>query len=106
VRRAFSHGLAALVPLALASCGGAAAGAPATVALTRVGEAVQVTENAASARECEYIAELPLRNRSVSDVNTMRTLQNDAGESGANLVLLVMETRTTIARAEGYLCAD
>jgi hypothetical protein len=80
--------------------------APATVALTRVGEAVQVTENAASARECEYIAELPLRNRSVSDVNTMRTLQNDAGESGANLVLLVMETRTTIARAEGYLCAD
>jgi hypothetical protein len=71
-----------------------------------VGEAVQVTENAQAARDCEYIDALPLGSRSASNVNAMRALRNDAGAAGANLVLLVMETRTTIARAEGYLCAD
>jgi hypothetical protein len=36
----------------------------------------------------------------------LRQLRNEAGNAGANLVLLVMESRTTIARVEGYLCAD
>ncbi len=108
MRRAIRRALAALVPLALAGCASSGAGAAGSgaVELTRVGEAVQVTENALTVRECEYIDELPLGSRSVSDVNAMRALRNEAGAAGANLVLLVMETRTTIARAEGYLCAD
>lgn len=108
MRRVIRRALAALVPLALAGCassGGGAVGSGA-IALTRVGEAVQVTENAHTAQECEYIDELSLGSRSASDVNAMRALRNEAGAAGANLVLLVMETRTTIARAEGYLCAD
>ena len=108
MRRVIRHAIAALVPLALTGCAssGARAGAPAATELTRVGEAVQVTENAHTAQECEYIDALPLESRSASDVDAMRALRNDAGAAGANLVLLVMETRTTIARAEGYLCAD
>jgi hypothetical protein len=111
VRRAILHALVALGPLALAGCGGAPAGngsgnGPDTVTLTRIGSAVQITENGERARECEYVADLPLQSSSASDANAMRALRNDAGEAGANLVLLVMETRTTVARAEGYLCAD
>jgi hypothetical protein len=71
-----------------------------------VGEAVQLTENAESTHQCEFVAHLSLPSRSASDVNAIRELRNEAGRRGANLVLLVMENRTTIARAEGYLCAD
>lgn len=108
MRRFIHRALAALVPLALAGCAssGADASGSDAVELTRVGEAVQVTTNAHTAQECEYIDELPLESRSASDVNAVRALRNAAGVAGANLVLLVMETRTTIARAEGYLCAD
>ena len=81
-------------------------GSGATVALTRVGEAVQLTEDAETTHECEFVAHLPLTGASVYDVDAMRTLRNEAGSQGANLVLLVMETRTRVARAEGYLCAD
>ena len=106
MRRVIRHALVTLVPLTMTSCGGSNGGAPATVALTRVAEAVQITENAESARDCEFIADLPLQSHSASDANAMRELRNEAGRAGANLVLLVMETRTTVARAEGYLCAD
>jgi hypothetical protein len=70
-----------------------------------VGQAVQVTESPTRARECEFIADLPVRTSSPDDADAMRALRNDAGAAGANLVLLVMQTRT-IERAEGYLCAD
>jgi hypothetical protein len=117
LRRATRAAVAAFLPLTLAACASSgsvaeatssadAAGASGQVALTRVGEAVQVTENAESTHECEFVVHLPLSSASASDVNAMRALRNEAGRSGANLVLLVMETRTTIARAEGYLCAD
>lgn len=127
MRRVIAHALVALLLPLLASCassaapasangvpGGASAGpaarapagAAATVALTRVGEAVQITENAESTWECEYITEIPLRSQRVSDTDALLWLRNEAGRSGANLVLLVMETTTTIERAEGYLCAD
>jgi hypothetical protein len=106
VKRAIRHALVTLVALSLSSCASSTAGTQDTVTLTRVGEAVQMTENAASARDCEYVAELPLQSPSASDTNAIRELRNEAGRAGANLVLLVMETRTTVARAEGYLCAD
>ena len=100
------HTIAALLSLALASCAGSGASMSDDVTLTPIGEAVQVTENAESTQECEYITELALPSRSPSDVNAIRTLRNQAGDVGANLVLLVMETRTSVARAEGYLCGD
>jgi hypothetical protein len=114
LRRALPRALAALIPVAMAACassGGSADAADApstssTVTLTRAGEAVQLTENAESTHECEFVAHLPLSSTRVSDVNALRMLRNEAGRSGANLVLLVMESRTRIARAEGYLCAD
>lgn len=109
MRRAIRYAVLALVPLTAASCSTTATtGAPArgTVALTRVGEAVQVTENPVRAQECEFISDLPLQSSSPDDTDAMRVLRNQAGAAGANLVLLVMDTRTTIDRAEGYLCAD
>ena len=114
MRRALPRALVALIPVAMTAC--ASSGSPAedpgpastssTVTLTRAGEAVQLTENAESTHECEFVAHLPLTGTRVSDVNAMRVLRNEAGRSGANFVLLVMESRTTIAGAEGYLCAD
>jgi hypothetical protein len=102
----------ALIPLALLGCasggsaGAADVGAAATVELTRVGGAVQITEDAERTHECEFVADVPLQGNRMSDVNAMRAMRNEAGRLGANLVLLVMETDTTIGRAEGYLCAD
>ena len=111
MRRFISHALAALVLLTLASCAsasGPAGSAPADtgtgVELTRLGEAVQVTENALAVRECEFVVGLSGQ-RSLDD-DAVRALRNAAGSQGANTVLLVMQTRTTLARAEGYLCAD
>jgi hypothetical protein len=114
VPEAIRHALVAFVVLASAACGSGgtgnsarAAGAPSTpIVLTRVGEAVQVTERQATAQECEFITDLALRNSDPSDADAMRALRNQAGAAGANLVLLVMESRSVIARAEGYLCAD
>jgi hypothetical protein len=65
---------------------------------------VQVTENALSVRECEFVVGLSGQ-RSLDD-DAVRALRNAAGSQGANTVLMVMQTRTTLARAEGYLCAD
>ena len=104
MRRAISHTLCAAVSVTLVGCASAPAAATADTALTRIGEAVQVTENAATARDCEYVVELSTRSTPSDD--SMRVLRNEAGRLGANLVLLVMESRTTISRAEGYLCAD
>jgi hypothetical protein len=81
-------------------------GVEGTTALTRVGEAVQVTESAMRARECEFITDLPVRSPSPTDVDALRALRNDAGAAGSNLVPLVMASRTSIERAEGYLCVD
>jgi hypothetical protein len=122
VKRALPVALVALIPMGLAACASTASpgdtpgpaavvedAAPrgsSTVTLTRAGEAVQLTEDAESTHECEFVTHLPLTGTSVHDVNAIRELRNEAGRSGANFVLLVMETRTTIARAEGYLCAD
>lgn len=104
MKRVIHNALAAVVPLVMAACAGAAAGAPETT-LTRIGQAVQVTENATRARECEFVADIPVRTQSPDDADAMRALRNDAGAAGANLVLLVMQARS-IERAEGYLCAD
>ena len=104
MRRAISHTLWAAASVTLVGCASAPAAATADTALTRTGEAVQVTQNAAAARDCEYVAELPTRSAPSDD--SLRALRNEAGDLGANLVLLVMESRTTISRAEGYLCAD
>lgn len=120
MRRAIPRVLLALVPVVLAACASSGAGADSaaeasadaapgssgTVTLTRVGGAVQITEDAEITHECEFVAHLPLSGTRASDVNVTRALRNEAGRQGANLVLLVMETRTTIASAEGYLCAD
>lgn len=120
MRRVTPRALLALVPVVLGACAssggggeplvdsaaGAGSGSSGTVALTRAGEAVQLTENAEATHECEFVAYLPFSGTRVSDVDAMRTLRNEAGRNGANFVLLVMEGRTTIARAEGYLCAD
>ncbi len=122
MRRLIRHTLMAFVPLAALGCastgdGGAAAGTTAAiaggngsqqglVALTRTGEAVQVTDNAESTWECEFITDLPLGSTFASDPNAIRELRNEAGRRGANLVLLVLKSRDTIERAEGYLCAD
>jgi hypothetical protein len=74
--------------------------------LTRTGEAVQITDRQATAQECEFVSDLAIRSTDPSDADALRALRNRAGEAGANLVLLVMANRTTISRAEGYLCAD
>jgi hypothetical protein len=102
VRNAFTALTAALL-----GCGGATSGAaPATPSLTRVGSAVQVTDRPMQARECQFITDLAVQSTNPADAEAIITLRNDAGTAGANLVLLVMATRTTIERAEGYLCAD
>lgn len=122
MRREIPRTLVALLLLAATACAssggadatadarggtaGAATGTSSAVTLTRVGEAVQVTEDAETTHECEFVAHLPLTGTSVSDVNVIRAVRNEAGRSGANFVLLVMEGRYRIARAEGYLCAD
>jgi hypothetical protein len=106
VRSAVCYALAALIPFASTSCAGSPSAATGVTMLTRTGEAVQVTDNAVRAQECEFISDLTPRSPDPSDVDAIRALRNDAGAAGSNLVLLVMETRTTIARAEGYLCAD
>lgn len=111
--------LVTLVPLVLAACATQSTGtgttaAPAgdppatsgTVALTHIGEAVQITEDPETTHECEFVAYLSLPGTNASDTNTIRALRNEAGRRGANLVLLVMESRSTISGAEGYLCAD
>lgn len=105
MKRVIHRGLAVFVPLVVAACAGASAGAPPSTALTRIGQAVQVTEMASRARECEFVADIPVRTQSPDDADAMRALRNDAGTAGANLVLLVMQARS-IERAEGYLCAD
>ena len=120
MRRVASRLLLALVPIVLGACAtsgagadsaaqpamGATSGSSGTVALTRAGEAVQFIEDAEATHECEFVAYLPFSGTRVSDVDAMRTLRNEAGRAGANFVFLVMESRTTITRAEGYLCAD
>jgi hypothetical protein len=104
--------LAALTWVLLAGCASAAplttSGPDSTGAseLTRVGQAVQLTQSAMRARECQFIVDVPVSSSDPTDAEAMVTLRNDAGAAGANLVLLVMATRTTIERAEGYLCAD
>jgi len=108
VKRAVRHAVACFTTFGMASCAssGGPGGASAAVELTRVGEAVSFTEDAERTHECEFITDLPLASKDPSDVNGMRTLRNQAGIAGANLILLVMESRTSIERAEGYLCAD
>ena len=127
MRRAIRTALAALIPIAWAGCAttgggasdaaasvgasGAASGSSAAttgaeVALTRVGEAVQLTEDAEETHECEFVTHLLIDPTRISDVNAIRALRNEAGRRGANLVLLVMVSRTMIEHAEGYLCAD
>lgn len=102
VRRAYAVSSLAL----LIGCAGAAPGTAPAIELTRLGQAVQLTESAMRARECQFIADVPVASPDPTDAGAMTTLRNDAGAAGANLVLLVMATRTTIERAEGYLCAD
>ena len=102
VQRIIRYTLLTAASLTLASCAGAAVGTPVSTELTRIGEAVSVTENATTAQECEFVIDLPFQG---TDENSMRTLRNEAGRLGSNLVLLVTEG-TTVVRAEGYLCAD
>lgn len=106
MRRAVPAWVAVLPLVALAGCASGGGAATSTVELTRIGEAVQVTDNEVRARECEFVSDLTVRSADPSDDDALRMLRNDAGAAGANLVLLVMEGRTTVARAEGYLCAD
>ena len=97
---------AALTAVLLGACASATPGTPSSTELTRLGQAVQVTESAMRARECQFIADVPVNSTDPTNADAMVMLRNDAGTAGANLVLLVMATRTTIERAEGYLCAD
>jgi hypothetical protein len=94
----------------LTGCASAPAGSTsettAETGLSRLGGAVQVTESATRARECQFIADVPVASSDPTNAASMIALRNDAGAAGANLVLLVMASRTTIERAEGYLCAD
>jgi hypothetical protein len=96
----------ALAGTLLVGCASARAGGASAVELTRIGQAVQITESAMRARECQFISDVPLASSDPTNSDAMVALRNDAGAAGANLVLLVMATRTTIERAEGYLCAD
>ena len=102
MRRVISLTTLGVLSLMLASCASAPGAAPGATELTRIGEAVSVTENATTAQECEYVTELALQG---TDENAMRALRNEAGRMGANLVLLVTDG-ATVVRAEGYLCAD
>jgi hypothetical protein len=104
VRRVTRYALVSLVLLTTVNCASTPASAPASTQLTRVGEAVQITENAMSARECEYVIELPVENTPTE--NDLRALRNEAGNRGSNLVLMLRGSAGQILRAEGYLCAD
>ena len=95
----------ALVFVALVGCAGASRGTTSSVALTRAGQAVRVTESATRTRYCEFLTDLPVRPSSADDADAVRALRNDAGVAGANLLLLVTQSRT-IDRAEGYLCVE
>ncbi len=95
----------ALVFVALAGCAGASGGTTSSVALTRGGQAVQVTESATRTRYCEFLTDLPVQPSSVDDADAVRALRNDAGAAGANLLFLVTQSRT-IDRAEAYLCVE
>lgn len=102
MRPVIRHSLLALLALTAASCASAPGAASASTELTRIGEAVSITENATTAQECEYVTALPVQG---TDENAMRALRNEAGRLGSNLVLLVRDG-ATVVRAEGYLCAD
>lgn len=102
--RVIRYALGSMVLLVMVNCASSPGSTPANTQLTRVGEAVQVTENGMAARDCEYVADLPVESR--LDENDMRVLRNEAGIQGANLVLLLRETTGDVLRAEGYLCAD
>lgn len=99
--------LAVSVPLV--GCAGSAAGAGGSAEagtmteLTRIGEAVEVTDNTISVQECEFITDVPFDGG--TDENAVRALRNTAGRLGANTILLVM-SGTTVTRVEGYLCGD
>lgn len=101
MRRTIRKTVLLSTPIILAACNGGPQTLAASTPLTRVGTAVQVTDNTTSVQECEYIVELPLE--SIEDENAMR---NQAGTLGANTVLLVRGPGGTIVRVEGYLCAD
>jgi hypothetical protein len=102
VRRVIRPTTLGVLSFTLASCASAPGAVPVDIELTRIGEAVSVTENATTAQECEYVTEIAFQG---TDENALRTLRNEAGRLGANLVLLVTDG-TTVVRAEGYLCAD
>ena len=87
--------------VALAGCASSGPNAAPVPELTRVGEAVELTDNTTSVQECEYIADVPLE----ATVNE-NLLRNTTGELGANTVLLVRDRDGNVTRAEGYLCGD
>ena len=99
------HARIALAFAALAGCAGAPGGVSSSVALTRAGQAVTVTESATRTRYCEFLTDLPVTPSSADDADAVRALRNDAGAVGANLLFLVTQSRT-IDRAEGYLCVE
>jgi hypothetical protein len=103
--RFYHHAHVALAFVALAGCAGAPGGGSSSVALTRAGQAVTVTESPTRTRYCEFLTDLPVQPSSADDADAVRALRNDAGAAGANLLLLVTESRT-IDRAEGYLCVE
>ena len=105
MRLVHHHTCIALVFAALAGCAGASGGVSSSVALTRAGQAVTVTESATRTRYCEFLTDLPVLPSSADDADAVRALRNDAGAAGANLLLLVTQART-IGRAEGYLCVE
>jgi hypothetical protein len=90
-----------MVPAVLASCASSGPGAAPIPELTRIGEAVEVTDNTTSVQECEFIVDLPLE--SAANDNLLR---NTAGDMGANTVLVVRSAGGDVTRAEGYLCGD
>jgi hypothetical protein len=102
VRRLLLNSLPWLAPLALSGCASAPAQPPAE--LTRLGEAVELAQTATSVQECEFITILSTPD-GTSDDDIVR-LRNEAGERGANTVLLVTGPGGGVTRAEGYLCGD
>jgi len=104
VPRVIRYALMSMALLTMAGCAGSPAGSPASIQLTRTGEAVQVTENAMSAQQCEYVDELLVE--STPDGNDLRALRNEAGGRGVNLILMLRGPAGQVLRAEGYLCAD
>ncbi len=103
MRRHLRHALLCSCSLALAGCATSSGSSATEVTLTRVGEAVEVTDNMTSVQECEFITDVPFDGG--TGENAMRALRNDTGRLGANTVLLVM-SGGSVTRAEGYLCGD